>query len=505
MTPWQILQLLKARAIRKVALISQGLRPTDAEVLGNFIERDRVVTELDLSGNLLGAEGAAHIARALVGTPLRTLSLKGVDLCHSAWAAQTHVFSSLALEELMDCLPESSVTHLDLSDNFLAGKEVHGGTTSPVRTSAILAVARALASPAGCPLLSLVLSGNRLGVAGAALLGEALQRRSWLLQVLDISYCTVLGLAKEQGPSHMTDGLRQICDALKTNYSLRALHLDGNELGSGSDTFSGRGVAVAVLEKCFLASTMPSLEELTLNDNGLTYADDCRLALSLVHNTTCALRVLDVSVHARGTRSFISDADTHLSVHYIESLATRDPGGGGQSTPLHWACRQRSAACAAIILWRHPKMLLAVDGYGDTALDVARTVNCEPCIAMLQRAIEHRLAYRSRYLSSGNTGRQDQASWRESAIDVTTGKRCRLKFFTTDERSRWKHECDILRAIAAANEGNPTGQQASPSDRLVANLVDCFYDSSRAEQGLPPFVLVCTLVLAFTQPDFPTF
>eukprot|EP01043_Picozoa_sp_COSAG02_P066606 COSAG02_NODE_10423_length_1944_cov_6.126774_1_plen_199_part_10 len=73
--PEEFLELLKNRAIRKVSLGAQGLRPTDAEVLSNFLARDRVVTELVLPRNRIGCEGLAHLARALAGTPVELLDL----------------------------------------------------------------------------------------------------------------------------------------------------------------------------------------------------------------------------------------------------------------------------------------------------------------------------------------------------------------------------------------------------------------------------------------------
>eukprot|EP01048_Picozoa_sp_COSAG05_P042756 COSAG05_NODE_23275_length_259_cov_0.643750_1_plen_60_part_01 len=57
-----------------------------------------------------------------------------------------------------------------------------------------------------------------------------------------------------------------------------------------------------------------------------------------------------------------------------------------------------------------------VDGYGDTPLDVARTVFDPECIALLERAYQQRLSYRGRWVSSGEVLRPDQQQWREFAM-----------------------------------------------------------------------------------------
>lgn len=58
-----------------------------------------------------------------------------------------------------------------------------------------------------------------------------------------------------------------------------------------------------------------------------------------------------------------------------------------------------------------------MDGYGDTPLDVARTVSDPECIALLERAYQQRLSYRGRWVSSGEVLRPDQQQWREFAMD----------------------------------------------------------------------------------------
>ena len=46
----------------------------------------------------------------------------------------------------------------------------------------------------------------------------------------------------------------------------------------------GRGVES--LAACFEDSALPALTELVLADNGFTYGEECRLALSLLNNQT---------------------------------------------------------------------------------------------------------------------------------------------------------------------------------------------------------------------------
>ena len=103
--PEEFIELLKARAIRKVSLGAQGLRPTDAEVIANFLARDRVVTELALPRNRIGCEGLCHLARSLAGTPVAVLDLSDNDVCHSGWPSQAHVFDADALEEVRRAAP----------------------------------------------------------------------------------------------------------------------------------------------------------------------------------------------------------------------------------------------------------------------------------------------------------------------------------------------------------------------------------------------------------------
>ena len=307
--PEEFLEMLKQRAIHKVALDSQGLRPADAEVLANFIARDRVVTELELSRNHLGAEGAVHLARAIAGTPLTLLDLSETDICHSAWPGQDHVYSPEALDELMDSLPESSVATLDLSMNSLTGKN----TEEAIVLQGVHCVARALAAPAGCPLRRLCLAHNRLGDEGAALLGAALQRRSWLLHTLELPYCSLLcGPGGERAVK--TEGLAQIMAALASNRALRTLDLGGNEIGSGDDQFFGGGIGsgVEVIAQCINGNGMPTLAELRLDDNDLTYGDECRLSLALMANHT--LERLDVSTGRTGESVHAGDKETQLAI-----------------------------------------------------------------------------------------------------------------------------------------------------------------------------------------------
>ena len=484
--PEEFLELLKNRAIRKVSLGAQGLRPTDAEVLANFLARDRVVTELVLPRNRIGCEGLAHLARAMAGTPVELLDLSDNDICHSGWPSQAHMFSAEALEELVDSLPESAVTDLDLSHNCLTGKDPSAASLQGVH-----AVARGLAAPAGCPLRRLTLAHNRLGDEGAELLGLALARRSDRLRTLDLSYCALS--APNGSRAARATGLIQIFKSLASNHALRALDLTGNSIGSSADemltgapqgAICGRGVET--LAGCFADSTMPALTELILADNGFTYGEECKLALSLINNRS--LEMLDMSpgphdADQSGDCVLVPREDTQMGVHYVELLSQRDPGGGGKSSPLHWSCRQRSATCVAIMLWRHPKLLLEMDGYGDTPLDVARTVFDPACIELLERAYQQRISYRGRWVSSGEVVRPDEQQLCEYAMDGESGKRVMLRFFTTEERSRWTYERDMLRAVAPGEDG-------AAGDRFIAGLVDSFFDDSREEAGLPPLCLV---------------
>lgn len=484
--PEEFVELLKNRAIRKVSLGAQGLRPTDAEVLSNFLARDRVVTELVLPRNRIGCEGLAHLARALAGTPVELLDLSDNDLCHSGWPSQAHLFDAGALEELVDTWPETAVTDLDLSYNCLTGKD---STTASLQ--AVHAIARGLAAPAGCPLRRLTLAHNRIGDEGAALLGIALERRSHHLRMLDLSYCSLLS-APNGSRADRASGLIQIFKALSSNHELRSLDLSGNAIGSvanellsgGTGAICGRGVET--LANCFADSTMPALTELVLADNGFTYGEESKLALSLLNNRS--LDALDMTPGPReqeqsAKRVLYPTEGTPIGVHYVELLAQRDPGGGGKSSPLHWSCRQRSAACVAIMLWRHPKLLLDMDGYGDTPLDVARTVFDPACIELLERAYQQRISYRSRWVSSGEVVRADMQQMSEYAMDGETGQRVMLRFFPSEKRARWAYERDMLRAIAPGEDGGP-------GDRLIAGLVDSFFDESREKAGLPPFCLV---------------
>lgn len=71
----------------------------------------------------------------------------------------------------------------------------------------------------------------------------------------------------------------------------------------------------------------------------------------------------------------------------------------------------------------------------------------------------------------------------------TTGQRVLLRFFETEERARWARERDLLRAIATTGSGGVEAEGQS-GDRLIAGLVDAFYDSGREAAGLPPFCIV---------------
>ena len=248
----------------------------------------------------------------------------------------------------------------------------------------------------------------------------------------------------------------------------------------------GRGVES--LSACFEDSALPALTELVLADNGFTYGEECRLALSLLNNQT--LQRLNVTPgpldsNRPGGEVVLCPSDgTQMGVHYIELLAQRDPGGGGKSSPLHWSCRQRSAVCVAIMLWRHPQLLLEMDGYGDTPLDVARTVFDPACIELLERAYQQRISYRGRWVHSADAGpRRDQQHRCEFAMDGESGRRVLLLFFPADERARWVYERDMLRAVAVGDDG-------AAGDRLIGGLVESFFDESREEVGLPPFCLV---------------
>ena len=265
--------------VQKAYLGGERIDVAAAEVLGAALETNTTLTDLSLSLNNLGPDGAKSLADMLkTNTILTDLHLSANDL------------GPVGAESVTAALGKNTtLKHLDLSANELgpAGAE---------------SVAKALEK--NRTLRALNLSGNNLGSSSADSLSTALETNTSL---------TALNLSGNNlGPV----GARSFAAALKMNKTLTELNLSGNNIGpTGVESLAAILVVAGGESVAANLTTNKTLTNLDLSANYLGPAGAESLAAMLITNKT--LVNLDLSTNGlapAGAESLAAAIETNTTL-----------------------------------------------------------------------------------------------------------------------------------------------------------------------------------------------
>ena len=226
-------------------------------LLSEVLAVNSTLTNLDLSENSLGDEGATSLSQALkVNSTLTNLDLRGNSI-----GAEGATSLAQALKV------NSTLTTLDLGWNSIGAE----GATS---------IAQAL--KVNSTLTNLDLGSNRIGAEGATSLSQALTVNSTLTN-LDLT-----------GNRIVDEGATSLSQALKVNFTLTNLDLTGNSIGDEGATSLSQALKVN--------STLTNLD-LRENSIGAEGATSLSQALK-VNSTLTNLHLRWNSVGDEGATSF---------------------------------------------------------------------------------------------------------------------------------------------------------------------------------------------------------
>ena len=265
--------------VQKAYLGGERIDVAAAEVLGAALETNTTLTDLSLSLNNLGPDGAKSLADMLkTNTILTDLHLSANDLGPAGAESVTAALGK-----------NTTLKHLDLSANELgpAGAE---------------SVAKALEK--NRTLRALNLSGNNLGSSSADSLSTALETNTSL---------TALNLSGNNlGPV----GARSFAAALKMNKTLTELNLSGNNIGpTGVESLAAILVVAGGESVAANLTTNKTLTNLDLSANYLGPAGAESLAAMLITNKT--LISLDLSTNGlapAGAESLAAAIETNTTL-----------------------------------------------------------------------------------------------------------------------------------------------------------------------------------------------
>lgn len=298
-------------------LSGNRIRDPGAASMATLLESNDTLVHISLKSNDIGADGMCALATALT----RNNTLTSLDLGGIRGVNRNHV-GARGAEALGNMLMANAVLHtLDLSSNGL-GIEGTGLIASGLQENTSLRSLKLACNnigPDGCRLLASVLQGsclehvdlsrNAIGDAGAGHVALAFQ-------------------AGTEGGEHIVElrldsndirdiGCRSLAPMLRTNVSLKKLHLNHNDLGTGMVDIAdalrdNRCITVVKLVDCglreaealALASTFTSpthLQTVAIDKNRL--GDKGCAALLKALSTNRRLQVLSMSGCAAGNDS----------------------------------------------------------------------------------------------------------------------------------------------------------------------------------------------------------
>ena len=260
-----------------------GIGDSGAASLSDAIKVNTVLTNLDLSGNRIGASGASFLSDAIkVNTVLTNLDLSGNEIGDSGAGF------------LSDAIKVNTVlTNLNLSGNGI-GDSGAASLSDAIKVNTVLT--------------NLNLSGNRIGDSGAGFLSDAIKVNTVL---------TNLGLSWNGIGS---SGAASLSDAIKVNTVLTNLDLSWNGIGDSG---------AASLSDAIKVNTV--LTNLDLRLNGIGDSGAASLSDAIKVNTV--LTNLDLRLNGIGASGagFLSDAikvNTVLTNLNLSGNGIGDSGAG---------------------------------------------------------------------------------------------------------------------------------------------------------------------------------
>ncbi|KAL9965540.1 hypothetical protein ACROYT_G029354 [Oculina patagonica] len=309
--------LKKNTSLTELNLSGNNIGDAGANGLAEALQKNTSLTELNLSVNNIGYQGANGLAEALKkNTSLTELNLSGNDIGDAGATGLAEALQN-----------NTSLTELNLSDNNIGDAGATG-------------LAEALQN--NTSLTELYLSDNNIGDAGAAGLAEALQNNTSLTELNlsdnNIGDAGAAGLAEAlQNNTSLTElnlsrnnigdqGANGLAEALKKNKSLTVLYLSVNNVGD----HGAAGLAEALQKNT-------SLTELHLSRNNIGGQGAAGLAEALKKNTS--LTVLNLSVNNIGDHGAAGLAEalkknTSLTVLNLSVNNIGDQGAAGLAEAL---------------------------------------------------------------------------------------------------------------------------------------------------------------------------
>ncbi len=266
------------------------------------LEKNTSLTSLDLRGNSIGAEGAKSIAAVLENNT----SLTSLDLSLNAIGAEGAKSIAAVLEN------NTSLTSLDLSFNAIGdegAKSIAAGLENNTSLSSLDlgensigdegAKSIAVVLENNTSLSSLDLGENSIGAEGAKSIAAVLEKNTSLTS-LDLSL-NAIG----------DEGAKSIAAGLEKNTSLTSLNLRNNRIGA-----EGAKSIAAVLEK------NTSLSSLDLGDNSIGAEGAKSIAAVLENNTSLtSLNLVANRIGDKGAKSIaaVLEKNTSLTSLYLRN------------------------------------------------------------------------------------------------------------------------------------------------------------------------------------------
>ena len=303
-------------SLRHLDVLCCDITDETAGMLADKLKINTSVRELSLEQNMIGDAGAARLAEALKkNTALRKLNLERNQIADKG---------AVALARAEDCRSHAGfdLEELNLSQNRIADKGVaalakmlksnrlklkklllrsqqHDDDQPLLTSKGASALADALKGGANWDLEVLDLSCNPISDAGASKIAEALKTNYNLVHV-NLQGCGItdkgagaLSLALkalaapleilELGSNKIRDpGAKKLAEAIEIDFTLKVLSLENNVVGD-----KGAGALAKSLE------FNGKLQELRLDGNKITDAGAKKLANSLAYNYVLARLSLD--------------------------------------------------------------------------------------------------------------------------------------------------------------------------------------------------------------------
>ncbi|XP_057687833.1 uncharacterized protein LOC130904278 [Corythoichthys intestinalis] len=327
--------LVAVKASQESVLIGCHLDKGSCHLLASVLSSPSNLRHLDLYSNNLSDEGVEILSKGLA-SPHCILQFLGLSQC------QITEKGCISLAEALKLNP-SHLQELDLSHNNLSDEGVEiisKGLASPNCILQILGLKHCKITKRGCVYLAealtlnpshlqeLHLCGNDLSDKGVEILSKEVASPHGILKVLKASWCRIT-----------KNGCVFLAEALKLNFYLRELHLEGNNLSDEGVEILSKELAtthcilkVLKLEHCkitkrgcvFLAEVLqinPShLQELDLSCNDLS-DEGVKILLKGLASPHCILQVLKLRKCGITKRTCVSLAEAlKLNPSHLQEL-----------------------------------------------------------------------------------------------------------------------------------------------------------------------------------------